>query len=54
MENNLRATKGNLVLLTCWDSNMPEDDTSPPMFDFFQAQISNRHKCYSHLPHRSA
>lgn len=24
------------------------------MFAFFQAQISNRHKCYSHLPHCSA
>lgn len=41
MENNLRATKFNLVLLHCWDSKTPEDTSL--MFEFFQAQISNRH-----------
>lgn len=39
----MRVTKSNLVLLNCWDSKTPEEDITPPMFNFFQEQISNRH-----------
>lgn len=34
MENNFRVTKGNLVLLNCWDIKTPEEETSS-MFNFF-------------------
>lgn len=43
MKYNLNATKGNLVLLKCWDSKTPEQETSPPMFDFFQVCITKKH-----------
>ena len=50
MKNNLNATKGNLVLLKCWDSKTPEE-TSPTMFDFFQACITNKHTCVTLIFH---
>lgn len=55
MKTNSHATKGNLVLLKCWDSKTPEKETSSTTLEFFQVCSTNKqaHKCYSHFPYCS-